>query len=168
HLSDWKVMGLFIVSITAIGFFAANFLLHFLQQVLILVEGFATDPEKFNLHTFSVNWHYFFTFQQEWIEFYVGFYILIGISILKLLYNVKMNYQSINKGQHGTNEFEKVKNMKRQYLSIPSQKEIYEGKGGTIIAGLHEGNDYKLLIDDAPVHTMVIGITRSGKGETFV
>lgn len=168
HLSGWRVMGLFIVCITVIGFFAANFLLHFFQQVLLLVEGFATDPEKVNLHTFSVDWHYFFTFQQEWIEFYVGFYILIGISILKLLYNVKMNYQSINKGQHGTNEFEKVKNLKRQYLSISSKTEVYEGKGGTIIAGLHEGNNYKLLIDDAPVHTMVIGITRSGKGETFV
>src|SRR5699024_2332794 len=46
--------------------------------------------------------------------------------------------------------------------------EEYAGKGGTIIAGLHTGNNYQLLIDDAPVHTKVIGITRSGKGETFV
>ncbi|OZU88646.1 type IV secretion system protein VirD4 [Virgibacillus indicus] len=168
RISDWKIISLIIVCITVVGFFVANFLLHFLQQVLHLVEGFATNPEKINFHTFSVDWHYFFIFQQEWIEFYVGFYILIGISVLKLLYNVKMNYQSINKGQHGTNEFEKVKNMKRQYLSIPSKAEEYEGKGGTIIAGLHEGNNYQLLIDDAPVHTMVIGITRSGKGETFV
>src|SRR5690625_6578514 len=81
---------------------------------------------------------------------------------------MKMNYQSINKGKHGTNEFEKVKNMKKQYLAIPSKTKEYEGKGGTIIAGLHTGSNYQLLIDDAPVHTMVIGITRSGKGETFV
>lgn len=168
RLSDWKFMSVLIVCITVVGFFFANFLLHFLQQVLHLVEGFATNPEKVNFNTFYVDWHYFFIFQKEWIEFYVGFYILIGISLLKLLYNVKMNYQSINKGQHGTNEFEKVKNMKKQYLIIPSKQEEYEGKGGTIIAGLHEGNNYQLLIDDAPVHTMVIGITRSGKGETFV
>src|SRR5699024_11705179 len=100
--------------------------------------------------------------------FYVWFYIVIGISVVKLLYNMKMNYQSINKGQHGTNEFERVGNMKKQYVIIPSKTKEYEGKGGTIIAGLHEGNNYQLLIDDAPVHTMVIGITRSGKGETFV
>lgn len=162
------MMSLFIVCITVIGFFVANFLLHFLQQVLYLVEGFATNPEEVNFHTFSVDWHYFFIFQRQWIEFYVGFYILIGISVLKLLYNVKMNYQSINKGQHGTNEFEKVKNMKKQYVSIPSKMKEYKGKGGTIIAGMQEGNNYQLLIDDAPVHTMVIGITRSGKGETFV
>src|SRR5699024_830741 len=136
--------------------------------VLYLVEGFATNPEEVNFHTFSVVWHYFFIFQQQWIEFYVGFYILIGISVLKLLYNVKMNYQSINKVQHGTNEFEKVKNMKKQYVSIRSKTTQYRGKGGTIMGGLQEGNNYQLLIDDAPVHTMVIGITRSGKGETFV
>src|SRR5699024_4095865 len=82
--------------------------------------------------------------------------------------NMKMNYQSINKGQHGTNEFEKVKNLKKQYVAIPSKTEEYDGKGGTIIAGLHTEGKYRLLIDDAPVHTMVIGITRSGKGETFV
>jgi len=168
RLSNWEVMSLFIVCIIVAGFFVANFLLHFLQQVLHLVEGFATDPEKVNFQTFSVDWHYFFIFQHKWIGFYVGFYILVGISVLKLLYNVKMNYQSINKGQHGTNEFEKVENLKRQYVSIPSKTKEYEGKGGTIIAGLHEGNNYQLLIDDAPVHTMVIGITRSGKGETFV
>lgn len=168
RFSNWKAMSLFIVCITVIGFFVANFLLHFLQQVLYLVEGFATNPEEVNFHTFSVDWHYFFIFQRQWIGFYVGFYILIGISVLRLLYNVKMNYQSINKGQHGTNEFEKVKNMKKQYVSIPSKTKEYEGKGGTIIGGLQEGNNYQLLIDDAPVHTMVIGITRSGKGETFV
>src|SRR5699024_1666454 len=146
----------------------ANFLLHFLQQVLFLVDEFATNPDQVNINTFSVDWHHFFNYQHEWYEFYVVFYIVVGISIVKLLYNMKMNYQSINKSQQGTNEFEKVKNMKKQYLTIPSKTEEYKGKGGTIIAGLYTGGKYQLLIDDAPVHTMVIGITRSGKGETFV
>jgi len=168
HLSNPKVMSLFIICMIIIGFFFANFLLHFLQQVLLLLVEFATNPEEANLYNLSVDWHQFFVFQQRWIVFYIGFYIVIGISIVRLLYNLKVNYQSINKGQHGTNEFEKVKNMKKQYLTIPSKTEEYEGKGGTIIAGLHTGSKYQLLIDDAPVHTMVIGITRSGKGETFV
>lgn len=168
RLSNKKVMTLFIVVIAFVGFFVANFLLHFLQQVFLLVDGFATKPEEVNFNTFTVDWHHFFIFQQKWIEFYVGFYIVIGISIVKLLYNMRLNYQSINKGQHGTNEFETVKNMKKQYLAIPPKTEEYDGKGGTVIAGLHTGGKYRLLIDDAPVHTMVIGITRSGKGETFV
>src|SRR5699024_4513218 len=162
HLSNPKMMSLFIISMVIIGFFFANFLLHFLQQILFFVDDFATNPQEANFYKFSVDWHHFFIFQKKWIGFYLGFYIVIGISVVKLLYNMKMNYQYINKGQHGTNEFEKVKNMKKQYLVIPSKTKEYEGKGGTIIAGLHTGSKYQLLIDDAPVHTMVIGITRSG------
>src|SRR5699024_1077656 len=102
RLSNWKCMSLFIICITVIGFFVANFLLHFLQQVLYLVEGFATNPEEVNFHTFSVDWHYFFIFQQQWIEFYVGFYILIGISVLNLLYIVNINYHSFILWYHRT------------------------------------------------------------------
>ncbi|WP_010529069.1 VirD4-like conjugal transfer protein, CD1115 family [Lentibacillus jeotgali] len=169
RLSNWQFIVPSILLIVILGFFLANFLLHFLQQVLHLVEGFANNPEQINLNTFSVDWEYVFIFQKEWLAFYIGFYILIGISLLKLLYNIKMNYQTINRGQHGTNEFESVKNMKKQYQIIPASKKEYEGKGGTIVGGLQEaGKPYRLLLDDAPVHTMVIGITRSGKGETFV
>ncbi|ALX47642.1 VirD4-like conjugal transfer protein, CD1115 family [Lentibacillus amyloliquefaciens] len=169
RLSNWQFIVPFILLIVIMGFFLANFLLHFFQQVLHLIEGFANNPEQVNLSTFSVDWECVFIFQKEWLEFYIGFYILVGISLLKLLYNIKMNYQTINRGQHGTNEFESVKNMKKQYQIIPASKTEYEGKGGTIIGGLQEtGKPYRLLLDDAPVHTMVIGITRSGKGETFV
>src|SRR5699024_10648755 len=168
RLSNWKVMSLFIVCITVAGFFVANFLLHFLQQVLHLVEGFAINPEKVNFQKFSVDWHYFFIFQHEWNKLYVGFYIIVVINVMKLINNVKIKLKNINKEQHGKNEFEKMKNMKKQYVSIPSKTKEYEGRGSTIIAGMQEGNNYQLLIDDAPVHTMVIGITRSGKGETFV
>src|SRR5690625_4976472 len=93
HLSNPKMMSLFIISMVIIGFFFANFLLHFLQQVLFLVDDFATNPEEVNFHNFSVDWHHFFIFQKKWIGFYVGFYIVIGISVVKLLYNIKMNYQ---------------------------------------------------------------------------
>lgn len=169
RLSNWKVIVPFLLIIFIIGFFLANFILHFFQQVLLLVEGFANNPEQVNLKMFSVDWHHFFIFQQEWVAFYLGFYIVISISVMKFMYNIKMNYQSINRGQHGTNAFETVKNMKQQYQIIPASKTEYEGKGGTIVGGLQEvGKPYRLLLDDAPVHTMVIGITRSGKGETFV
>src|SRR5699024_8835964 len=156
HLSNPKIMSLFIISMIIIGFFFANFLLHFLQQELFLVDDFATNPDEVNFNNFCVHCHDFFIFQKKWIGFYVGFHIVIGIRVVTLLLKMKMNYQTSNKGQHGTNEFEKVNNMKKQYLAIPSKTNEYEGKGGTIIAGLHTVSNYQLLIDDAPVHTMVI------------
>lgn len=168
RLSDWKIVSALMIAIVVVGFFFANFLLHFFQQVLQLIERFSNQPENFSFESFSVDWHYFFIFQQEWMNFYIGFYIVIAILVVRFLYNIKMNYQSINRGQHGTNEFETVKNIKKQYQIIPAAKTEYEGEGGTIVGGLHQGNNYHLLVDTAPVHTMVIGITRSGKGETFV
>src|SRR5699024_9465566 len=105
--SNPKMMSLFIISMIIIGFFFANFLLHFLQQVLFLVDDFATNPEEVNFNNFSVDWHHFFIFQKQWIGFYVGLYIVVGISVVKRLYNIKMNYKSTNKGKHGNNEFEK-------------------------------------------------------------
>src|SRR5690625_3331675 len=65
--------------------------------------------------------------------------------------------------------FEDVKEFKKKYKVIPSKTEEYEGSGGVIIGGVNEkGRSYRLMIDESPVHTMCIGITRSGKGETFV
>src|SRR5690625_3213144 len=58
--------------------------------------------------------------------------------------------------------------MKNQYIGIPIKTQEYEETRSTILAGLRTGSKYQLLIDDAPVHTMVICITRSGKAETFV
>src|SRR5699024_2824890 len=97
HLTNHKNMKLLIISMIIIGFFFANFLLHFLQQVLFLVDEFATNPEEVNFNNFSVDWHHFFIFQKKWIGFYVGFYIVIGISVVKRIYNTTMNYKSITK-----------------------------------------------------------------------
>lgn len=166
RLSSNKALLIVAVLLLGISVFVANFLLHFFQQVLFQIEDFAKNAEESS--SFKVDWHYFFVFQKEWYQFYIGFYIIIGVILLKYFYNMRLNYRTINKGQHGTNEFESTKNVKKQYQIIPAKKKEYKGKGGTIIGGLHENKTYSLLIDDAPVHTMVIGITRSGKGETFV
>ncbi|WP_174615266.1 VirD4-like conjugal transfer protein, CD1115 family [Virgibacillus ihumii] len=166
--SNGKVVSVFITGVTIASFFMANFLLHFFQQVGKLIIRFSENAKTFSFESFSVDWHSFFIFQEEHWKYYIGFYIVLAVGIIKLLYNIRMNYQSINHGQHGTNEFESVKNMKKQYQIIPASKEAYDGKGGTIVGGLHQGRNYSLLIDNAPVHTMIIGITRSGKGETFV
>lgn len=160
-----KFLLVFSFLILIAGAFLANFLLAFLQEVLFVIERFAKSQSV----NFSIDWKSFFYFQKEMYWFYVGFYILLGIGLLKFIYNLKVNFDSLNKGQHGTSEFESVKELKKQYKIIPAKTEEYDGDGGVIIAGLQEKyRPYRLLIDESPVHTMVIGITRSGKGETFV
>lgn len=65
--------------------------------------------------------------------------------------------------------FEQVQELKRQYQIIPATSKEFEGDGGVIISALQEKfRSYRLLIDTRPVHTMVIGPARAGKGESFV
>lgn len=83
RLSDWKIVSALMIAIVVVGFFFANFLLHFFQQVLQLIERFSNQPENFSFESFSVDWHYFFIFQQEWMNFYIGFYIVIAILVVR-------------------------------------------------------------------------------------
>ncbi|MFD1707560.1 VirD4-like conjugal transfer protein, CD1115 family [Siminovitchia sediminis] len=166
RLTSPKAIFLFAIGFLIVSFFLANFVLAFLQKLLLAIEQFAKDPENVG---FSIPWESFLHFQTDVLWFYAGFYLIVGIGLIKFLFNIRMNYQSLNKGQHGTSEFEKVKALKKQYKMIPAAKEEYDGNGGVIISGLQEKyRPYRLLIDEGPIHTMVIGITRSGKGETFV
>lgn len=162
-----KFIGLIVLFILVASFFLANFVLAFLQEVGQALISMANEPEK--EVQFSLSTNDFINFQSDVLVFYIAFYAVVGVGLIKFLYNIKMNYASLNQGQHGTSEFETVKNLKKQYKIIPAKTEEYDGDGGVIIAGLQEKfRPYRLLIDESPVHTMVIGITRSGKGETFV
>ncbi|RFA33845.1 type IV secretion system protein VirD4 [Virgibacillus dokdonensis] len=165
-LFNTKVVALIILFVLVASFFIANMLLAFLQELVTAIQLFADDPNKV---TFSFDWQSMFQFQSNMSAYYIGFYILTGIGILKLIYNVQMNYKTLNKGQHGTSEFVQVKELKKQYKIVPAKEKEYNGDGGIVISGLQEKHKpYRLLIDDSPVHNLVIGITRSGKGETFV
>lgn len=166
RLANTKVLMILVSGFLFVSFFLANFLLAFLQELLMALKQFSENPETVD---FSLEWGSFFVFQKTLLPFYIGFYIIALIGVVKFIYNVRMNYQSLNEGQHGTSEFETVKELKKQYKVIPASEKEYEGHGGVIVAGLQEKHrPYRLLIDEGPIHSMVIGITRSGKGETFV
>lgn len=166
RLSGTKMLLLFSLIYIIAMFFVANIALALVQATIRTIQQFQADANNI---TFSFDWGSMFDFQPQWIYFYVGFYMISGFGLLKFMYNVRVNFKSLDTGQHGTGEFESVKELKKQYKIIPGSTKEFEGDGGTIISALQEkGKPYRLLIDDGPVHSMVIGITRSGKGETFV
>ena len=160
-------MGIFTLGIAILGFFVANYMIALFVQVGDYMGAFITTPET---ATFSVpHWQELFYFKPMYLMGYGIFYIFILGLLAKFYYNLKMNFADLDKGQHGTREFATTEELKKQYRVISAATDEYEGAGGVIIGGLQEPlKPYRLLIDDSPVHTMVIGITRSGKGETFV
>ncbi|QNK89091.1 type IV secretory system conjugative DNA transfer family protein [Sporosarcina sp. resist] len=166
RLSEPKILVVFTLLYLLAMFFVANLLLAFLQAIISTVQQFSANADN---ATFSLDWRSVFVYQAALIGYYIGFYIVVGIGLVKFIFNMRMNFVDLNKGQHGTSEFEKVKELKKQYKIIPATKNEYDGDGGVIIAGLQEKwKPYQLMIDEGPIHTMLIGITRSGKGETWV
>ena len=108
------------------------------------------------------------------IRTYGGIYIPIFIILLIFLlaldactaYKMKVAWSEeyFNIGQKGDERWTTDEEIKQQFLEIPDKNESFPGYGGTIVSRM--GN--KLYIDTSPVNNMIIGITRSGKGEMYV
>lgn len=101
----------------------------------------------------------------------LNLFILAGIFIANVTgasyfaYKVQTNYGQVGRGdEKGTGRFTTIEELKKQYRAIPEKNERFEGGGGVPISRI----DDKILIDDSPVNNLVIGTTRSGKGEVYV
>ena len=105
-----------------------------------------------------------FNFQFKCKTYYLITFALILFADIKIIYSTKMNFKNINKGQKGTSEFTTLKELQQQYKAVPEKEETYKGRGGVVISRYKD----KIFIDDSAVNNLVIGTTRSGKGETFV
>ncbi|MBU3093546.1 type IV secretory system conjugative DNA transfer family protein [Clostridium sp. CF011] len=105
-----------------------------------------------------------FNFQFKYKTYYLITFALILFTDIKVIYATKMNFKKINKGQKGTSKFTTLKELQQQYKAVPEKEETYKGRGGVVISRYKD----KIFIDDSAVNNLVIGTTRSGKGETFV
>lgn len=102
---------------------------------------------------------------------YLLAYLIVGGVIIHLLFNIKASFGEIAEGQKGTSRFTTIDEIKDQYKSInevETEEEFkaggYEGKGGVLISRI----DKEIFIDDSASNNLIIGTTRSGKGELFV
>ena len=89
------------------------------------------------------------------------FYLLIYI---KIRISIKGSFETLEKGQKGNGRITTLSEIMKQYIAIPERDEEFKGKGGVPISRYKD----KIYIDISPLHTIVIGTTRSGKGQGFV
>lgn len=83
------------------------------------------------------------------IRFYAGFYLA---------------YRSLDVGQKGTSRWTRRDELPEQYRLVPEKTYSFPGGGGVPVARTETG----IFIDDSPVNNLIIGISRSGKGELVV
>ena len=87
-------------------------------------------------------------------------FLLGGFLLLKYW----LNFCDLKAGQKGNALFTTFQELKQQYHDVPDRKGTYNGFGGVPIGRYCDC----LYIDDSAVNNLVIGTTRSGKGEAFV
>lgn len=92
--------------------------------------------------------------------------VILAIVNIYTAYKMKVAWSEeyFNIGQKGTRRWTTNEEIKEQYDEIPDRNQSFPGYGGTIISRMED----KLYIDKSPVNNLIIGITRSGKGEMFV
>lgn len=95
---------------------------------------------------------------------YVIIFVFSLASSILLIFKIQNSFGNLNKNQKGSARFSTLEEIQQQYRDVPDKGERFEGSGGVPIARFKD----KLYIDDSPVNNMIIGTTRSGKGETFV
>lgn len=92
------------------------------------------------------------------------FFLVVFLATAFIVYKFHSNFGSINKQQKGDSRFTTIKEVQKQYRSVPLKDENFDGKGGIPIMQYES----RVYIDDSAVNNLIIGTTRSGKGEIFV
>ena len=147
----------------------------YLLNLALNVPAWVKDLEKpfryIGINNIFFQWNHFKTFP----GLHIGFYLLLIIALLvvdgMIVYKAKVYHAEdfFNVGQKGTARWTTNEEIKQQYKEIPDRETTrnkggFDGAGGTIIYRI--GN--KLYIDQSATNNLIIGITRSGKGEMFV
>lgn len=112
--------------------------------------------------------HYFFQyliprlFRYFWL--YLIAYTVVGFLYFKMRFTIKASFGELEKGQKGDMRLATKKEIREQYRSVPEKDELFKGKGGVPVS--REGN--VIYIDSSDLHVVLIGTSRSGKGEGII
>ncbi len=151
-----KVIMVFMILTGIIFFFLGNFVVNFVGILFTHEKPSTRLFFEFNLKLIKDNSFYKFG--------YIATIILSLVMAIKVRYNFKVNFTEQNVGQKGDMRWTTQQEIKNQYKEIPEKNTTFKGFGGLPVA--HYGD--KIYIDDSNTNTIIIGITRSGKGEMFV
>lgn len=166
YLSDTRFIVAIIIGIDLFFFMVMNFVINSLIAIPEMFKDLDNPGKYVGLKNVLPNINNIRTYG----GIYIPIFIILLIFLLALdactAYKMKVAWSEeyFNIGQKGDERWTTDEEIKQQFLEIPDKNESFPGYGGTIVSRM--GN--KLYIDTSPVNNMIIGITRSGKGEMYV
>ncbi|ELC8422697.1 VirD4-like conjugal transfer protein, CD1115 family [Clostridium perfringens] len=161
-ISSNKTLVSLVLFMFALATIILNVILSSIDSAFNTINAFTSgrEAETFNILTSIFNLKYMFKYP---LIYLIG-YIILTIPTAKLIFNLKKSFETLNLGQKGKSRFTTLEEIQAQYKAIPEKDELYKGGGGVPISRYKD----KIYIDTSPVNNLIIGTTRSGKGEMIV
>ncbi|WP_283697464.1 VirD4-like conjugal transfer protein, CD1115 family [Clostridium perfringens] len=161
-ISNNKTLTGLILFMFALATIILNVILSAIDSAFNTINAFTSGQgaETFNILTSIFNLKYMFKYP---LIYLIG-YIVVSIPTAKLIFDLKKSFETLNLGQKGKSRFTTLEEIQEQYKAIPEKDEFYKGGGGVPISRYKD----KIYIDTSPVNNLIIGTTRSGKGEMIV
>lgn len=103
------------------------------------------------------------TIQSSWQVLAVAV-ILVVVLYAKFAYSVRVSFGDTNVGQKGTARWTSREELEQQYIKVKALGGTISGYGGFPVSW----DKNQILIDDTTTNNLIIGGTRSGKGEMYV
>lgn len=165
-LSNTKVIAAIVVIEDLLIFFLGNFIFNSLFKIPYVIKDLDNPGKYIGIRNILPDLNIIKEFSSLYISLLIILLIALVILDIYTAYKMKVAWSEeyFNIGQKGTRRWTTNEEIKEQFLEIPDKNESFPGYGGTIVSRMED----KLYIDTSPVNNLVIGITRSGKGEMYV
>lgn len=159
-LSNNYSIAVLVILIDSVLLFGTCYLLHLFRHIPKILLGKAESGEIFA-------WNYFLP-ELSWLtsKNMPLIMVIIGILDFILIFKIKVSWSEdyFNVGQKGVSRFVSEEEMVREYKAIDPLETRYPGDPGILVSRI--GSTF--YIDDMVTNNLILGITRSGKGETLV
>lgn len=165
-LGTWKAVIAVLVLIDAFLFIAVNYVVNLILYLPKVVEDLDHPLQYLGLRNLFPRLEMVTRYRQWYFILLVVYLTVCLIIDIRQAYRMRMSFseKGFNLGQKGVARWTSSQEIKEQYEEIPDRDLSFPGTGGTIISRIGD----RLYIDTSPVNNLLIGITRSGKGEMFV
>ena len=146
-------------------FLCFNYVCNIISKIPSMANGTASISSYFGLENIKFPSNLIFNYS-TWRGIYIVFFIVMVILDGFLVYGIhhSLSEKHINKKQKGDSRWATLEEIQAQYKEIDEVETEYDGMPGFPISRYGD----KLYIDTNMTNNLIIGITRSGKGETHV
>ncbi|WP_324253515.1 type IV secretory system conjugative DNA transfer family protein, partial [Bacillus anthracis] len=145
-----------------------NFVAGTYQSIVNELAKTVEKPTIFDV--FSADWEKSISIKNVFLPVLPANMYLFGLlasTVMGFLVYSKVNYRSdenVAYGQKGDSRFTTIEEIQEQYREIPEKTDTFEGYGGVPVSHYKD----KYYVDTDTVNTAILGVSRSGKGETIV